>query len=100
VVAAPDGRASVNPTGNSGLATAGSGDVLSGIIAGFMAQGLSPFDAARLGVYVHGLTADVLAGEIGEHGLIAGDLLQMVPGVIKNLLIGGAGEPANIVRLY
>jgi NAD(P)H-hydrate epimerase len=100
VVATPDGHASVNPTGNSGLATAGSGDVLSGIIAGFLAQGLTPFDAARLGVYVHGLAADIMAGEIGEHGLVAGDLLQMIPGVIKNLLATETEELTNIVRLF
>ena len=58
VVAAPDGRARLNSTGNPALASGGTGDVLTGLIGGFLAQGLAPWDAARLGVYLHGLAAD------------------------------------------
>jgi Predicted sugar kinase len=58
VIAAPDGQVFINPTGNSGMATAGAGDVLSGIIGGLMAQGLNSFDAAIAGVYLHGKAGD------------------------------------------
>lgn len=69
----------VNSTGNSGLATGGTGDVLSGIIGGLMAQGLNPFEASLLGVYFHGLTGDIAARRMGERALIAGDLLECFP---------------------
>ncbi len=74
VVAAPDGRVFVNPTGNSGLATGGTGDVLTGLIAGLMAQGMSPLDAACAGVYLHGLAADIAVKSFTEYCLAAGDL--------------------------
>jgi NAD(P)H-hydrate epimerase len=86
VVAHPSGEAWVNPTGNSGLATAGSGDVLTGVIAGLMAQGLSPFDAATAGVYLHGMAGDLAAQKRTEYGVIAGDLLEGIPRAIRILL--------------
>ena len=76
-------KAYINNTGNPGMATAGCGDVLTGIIGGFLAQGVRPFDAARLGVYVHGLAGDISAKQKGEAGLIAGDILDSIPGAIK-----------------
>lgn len=82
VVAAPHGAISLNPTGNPALASGGTGDVLTGLIGGFLAQGLSPWDAARLGVYLHGLAADYLATQHGPRGLIAGDLLTIFPEVL------------------
>ena len=72
-------RAVVNPTGNSGMATGGSGDVLTGLIAALAAQGIEPFDAARLGVYLHGLAGDIAADELSEQGLIASDLPSYLP---------------------
>ncbi|MBM4285411.1 MAG: NAD(P)H-hydrate dehydratase [Deltaproteobacteria bacterium] len=79
VVASPEGVVSLNPTGNPILASGGSGDVLTGLIGGFLAQKLNAWDAARLGVYLHGLTADYLAKTVGRQGLAAGDLLAAYP---------------------
>ncbi len=88
LVAAPDGRVSLNPTGNPALATGGSGDVLTGLIGGFLAQGLSAWDAARLGVYLHGLSADWFAAQHGTRGLVAGDLLSLFPEVLGQFTRG------------
>jgi NAD(P)H-hydrate epimerase len=73
-IATPGGHLYVNGSGNAGLATAGSGDVLTGILAGLLAQRLSPVDAAVLGVYLHGLTAECIARERSVRGIVAGDL--------------------------
>ena len=85
LVAAPDGRVSLNATGNPALASAGTGDVLTGFIGGFLAQRLSHWDAARLGVYLHGLAADQYAAQHGPRGLVAGDLLDLFPEVLGRL---------------
>jgi ADP-dependent NAD(P)H-hydrate dehydratase / NAD(P)H-hydrate epimerase len=85
VTAAPDGRATVNPTGNPGMATAGAGDVLAGAIAALVAQGMEPYDAARLGVYVHGMAGDLRAGEIGQQGIAAGDIAERLPNALFEL---------------
>ena len=79
VVASPDGLATVNPTGNPGMATAGSGDVLTGVIAALLAQGLTPYAAACLGVFAHGMAGDLAAVEHGQLGMIAGDVAEMLP---------------------
>jgi len=76
LVADPQGALYINTTGNPGMSTAGTGDVLTGMIAGFLAQGLSPIDAARLGVFLHGLAGDVVVERMGEWSLAAGDLLD------------------------
>jgi NAD(P)H-hydrate epimerase len=84
VVAAPDGRAFLNPTGNPGMATGGSGDVLTGIILGLLAQGKRPLDAALLGVYLHGFAGDLAAATFGA-GLIAGDIVRALPDALRRL---------------
>jgi hydroxyethylthiazole kinase-like uncharacterized protein yjeF len=89
VIAGPEGRVVINPFANPGLATAGSGDVLAGAIAGFLAQGLAPFDAAVAGAYVHGLAGELVRKELGGTGMVAGDLLPVLPKVIKLLCQGG-----------
>ena len=85
VVAAPDGRVVVLPFANPALATAGSGDVLAGAIVGCLAQGVAPFEAAVLGGYLHGLAGELARAEIGEAGVVAGDLLGRLPGAIGQL---------------
>jgi ADP-dependent NAD(P)H-hydrate dehydratase / NAD(P)H-hydrate epimerase len=88
VVAAPDGRASLNASGNPALASGGTGDILTGLIGGFLAQGLAPWDAARLGVYLHGLAADVFVAQHGSRGLMAGDLVRIFPDVLAQFVQG------------
>ena len=85
VVAAPDGRARVSPFANPALASGGTGDVLAGAIAGLVAQGMEPFDAASLAVYLHGRAGEKVRAELGDAGLLAGDLLPALPQVIKEL---------------
>lgn len=79
----PTGRVCVNSTGNSGMATAGAGDVLTGVIAAFLAQGYAPEHAATMGVYVHGLAGDLAAEDIGEYGVTAGDIANYVGRAIR-----------------
>ena len=76
-------RVCVNETGNPGMASGGMGDVLTGLIAGLLCQGLEPFDAARLAVFVHGLAGDVAAEWLGELSVLAEDVLECVPPVLK-----------------
>ena len=83
IVASPAGRVYVNTTGNPGMATGGMGDVLTGIIAGFLGQGFSAFDAAAVGVYVHGTAGDVAAKAVGPVGLLATDVAACVPAAIR-----------------
>ena len=83
VIANPGGNTWINGTGNQGMATAGMGDVLTGVITGFAAQGLEMFDAAILGAYVHGLAGDYAAEEQGIPGLMSGDVLELLPQVLN-----------------
>lgn len=76
---------SINPTGNPGMATGGSGDVLTGIITAIVCQHLEPYDAARLGAYVHGLAGDLAAAELGQIPMIASDLIKFLPAAWKQV---------------
>ena len=104
VVAAPDARVFVNPTGNSGLAKGGTGDVLTGLIAGLMAQGMTPLDAACAGVYLHGLAADIAAQSLTEYCLAAGDLPDYLPQAFASVLKGDCpqgfptGNPGTVPK--
>lgn len=86
VVAGPRGETYVNTTGNSGMSTAGTGDVLTGMIASFIGQGIEPYSAAVVGVYIHGLAGDLAAKEKGQFSLIASDLLKQLPRTIKDII--------------
>ena len=86
VVAASKGNAYTNQSGNSGMSTAGVGDVLTGMIASFVGQGINPYSAAVIGVYLHGLAGDIAAKEKGQFSMIAGDLLEKLPQAIQEVL--------------
>ena len=88
VIAAPDGRAAISPYANPLLAIAGTGDVLAGAIAGLLAQGMEPFEAAACGVYVHGLAAEEIGEEFGDRGMLASELLPALPRAIRTVLHG------------
>ena len=86
VIGHPDGRVFVNPTGNSGMASGGMGDILTGIIAGFIAQGYPAEEAVQMGVYIHGAAGDDLAKRMGPFGFLASDVLKSIPKQIGILL--------------
>ena len=85
VIAGPDGMVAICPTGNPGMATAGTGDVLTGMIAGLLAQGLAPWEAACAATYVHGLAGDLAAEVIGQTSLMAGDVIDSIPYALTNI---------------
>lgn len=77
------GQCWFNPTGNPGMATGGSGDVLTGILTALLAQGIKAIDAARLGVYIHGLAADLAVADLGEVSLTAHDIIDYLPAAFR-----------------
>lgn len=85
VIARPDGQVAICPTGNPGMATAGTGDVLTGMMAGLLAQGLASWDAACAATYLHGLAGDLAAGLNGQAGMIAGDVIEQIPHALNTL---------------
>ncbi len=91
LVARPDGQVVVNPTGNPGMATGGTGDVLAGVIGALLARGLDPWVAATAGVYVHGLAGDHAALEWGQESMLAGDLADALPSAIRAIGVPGGG---------
>lgn len=91
VVVSPTGEVAISPFANPALATAGTGDVLAGMIAGMLAQGLKPFDGACIGVYIHGLAGEKLRTRIGEAGVLASDLLPMLPKALLYITKQGIG---------
>ncbi len=92
VIAAPDGRVTVNPFATSALAKAGTGDVLAGLVVGLMAQGLAPFEAAVLGAWVHGQAGQIAAATHGARSTLAGDVLNAVPEAFRGLEDEGEGH--------
>lgn len=91
VVAAPDGKVAFNSSGNAGMATAGTGDLLTGMVGAFLARGLPAWDAARLAVFLHGEAGDRAAAARGQEGMIAADLLERLPEALRSL-----GEPREV----
>ena len=96
VVAAPDGRVRVNPTGGPNLASGGTGDVLAGVIVGLLAQGLGAFDAAAAGVYLHGAAGDRLARRTGSVGTLAGDVARELPAAAAALRSAAASADEGL----
>ncbi len=82
IIAHPDGEVFINPTGNPSMASGGMGDVLTGMIAGFLTQGYSPVESSHMGVYLHGAIADILSIEKGPAGIIASDIISNIPRII------------------
>jgi ADP-dependent NAD(P)H-hydrate dehydratase / NAD(P)H-hydrate epimerase len=86
LVATPGAHAWINTTGNAGMATGGTGDVLTGVITGLLAQGYPQVTAAVMGVYLHGLAGDIAQAEMGEYGMIAGDVAERLPHAFHRFL--------------
>ena len=84
-IATPTGRGYFNSTGNAGMATGGSGDVLTGILAGLLAQHYNPVEAAILGVYLHGMAGDLAASKFSEEAMVAGDIVDCLGDAFKKI---------------
>lgn len=85
MICTPAGRIIINPTGNAGMATAGSGDVLTGMLTGLLARGYTAGEACQIGVYLHGLAGDIAKERYGEESLVAGDIIESIPAAFKQL---------------
>jgi hydroxyethylthiazole kinase-like uncharacterized protein yjeF len=85
VIASPQGEIYINPSGNPGMASGGTGDVLTGMIGGLLAQGISPLEASKWGVYLHGLAGDIAREKVGEIPLIASDIINHIPSALKEI---------------
>ncbi len=89
IISSPEGEVYINPSGNPGMASGGTGDVLTGMIGGLLAQGIPPLEAAKWGVYLHGLAGDIAATKLGEMPLIASDILDYLPYALKEIKTHG-----------
>ncbi len=89
IIGEPGGKIYINPTGNPGMATGGSGDILSGMVGAFLARGMDSLAALEAGVFLHGLAGNLARDEKGEEGVIAGDILEAIPRAILKLQSGG-----------
>jgi len=98
VVTDPNGRLAVIPTGNPGMATGGMGDVLTGAIAALIGQGLGPFDAAWVGAFLHGAAGDLVAASLGDRGLLAREVADAIPVVIRRIHEGTMPEPVTYLH--
>jgi len=85
VIGSPDGTVFINPTGNPGMASGGSGDVLTGMVGAFLARGLDPVAALQAGCFLHGLAGDLACAERGEEALIASDIIEAIPAAMRRL---------------
>ncbi len=92
IIAAPDGRARINWRGNAALATAGTGDVLAGAIAGLLAQGMTPYEAASAGVFLHSRAGHIACDTLGDAGLLASDLLSLLPAARKQIMARASSD--------
>lgn len=99
LVGHPTGGVAIVPTGNPGMATGGTGDILTGLIAGMIARGTDPLLAARAGAYVHGLAGDAAAEQLGQEAMIAGDLLERIPEAIRRVK-AGVVEGKSAIRQF
>ena len=95
LVAAPDGAVAINPTGNAGMASGGSGDVLTGVVAALLGQGLAAWEATCVAVFVHGLAGDLVAGGRGAEAIAAGDLAAALPDAFATLRQGSVGRSSS-----
>ena len=86
VVTSGSGGTYINTTGNPGMATGGSGDVLTGVITAFAASGIAPLDAARAGAFVHGMAGDLAAGIMGQWGMTATDIRDQLPATLRGIV--------------
>ena len=97
VIAAPDGRVGVNSSGGPALATGGTGDALTGIVAAALARGLEPYEAAVAGVFLHGLAGEIAEERFGAPGAIAGDVIRAIPEALRRLRAGEVPEPGLVI---
>jgi hydroxyethylthiazole kinase-like uncharacterized protein yjeF len=86
LIASPEGEVFINPTGNPGMASGGTGDVLTGMIGGLVCQGLDPLQSVQISVYLHGLAGDRVSSEKGERALVAGDMIEKIPAVLQGTI--------------